>query len=145
MSIWVCFTCSLPPSPCRTCKTRPSGRVYVFVTSLTLPIPSNMRNTPIWVCSLCSSPPPPRPSLRTQEIHPSGCVLRVRRLPHPTHPFEHKKYTHLGVFFVFASFLTERHAHLGMPTCGFYKTHNPYPSKPVPMAAGMGFHRYGCG
>ena len=40
-------------SPCRTCKTRPSGRVYMFVASLTLPIPSNTKNTPIWVCFLC--------------------------------------------------------------------------------------------
>jgi len=50
------FTCSLPPSPCQTCKTHPSGRVYMFVASLILPIPSNTKNTPIWVCFSCSPP-----------------------------------------------------------------------------------------
>ena len=32
---------------------------YVFTTSLTLPIPSNTKNTPIWVCFSCSPPPSP--------------------------------------------------------------------------------------
>ena len=32
------FMCSLPPSPCWTCKTCLSGRVYMFATSLTCPL-----------------------------------------------------------------------------------------------------------
>jgi len=60
------FTCSpsLPPSPCQTCKTRPSGRVYMFVASLTLPIPSNTKNTPIWVYFSCSPPSLPNDTPR---------------------------------------------------------------------------------
>ena len=32
-----------------------------------------------------------------------------------------------------------------LKTRGFYKTHDPYLSKPVPVAAGTGFLGYGCG
>jgi len=53
-----CFTCSLP-HPVEHVKHVHLGVFYVFVASLTLPVPSNTKNTPIWVCFSCSPPPSP--------------------------------------------------------------------------------------
>ena len=44
------------------------------------------RKTRLLACFMCSLPPSPCLTCKT---HPFGCVLRVRRLPHPAHPLEH--------------------------------------------------------
>jgi hypothetical protein len=35
--------------------------------------------------------------------------------------------------------------HMGLGTLGFDETRDPYPQKPTPLAAGVGFHGYRCG
>ena len=58
------------------------------------------------MCFTCSPPPSSHPSPRTQKTWPSGCVLRVRHLPHPALPLKHEKHARLSMFYVFATSLT---------------------------------------
>ena len=77
------YTVTPPPHPVEHVKHVHLGMFYMFVASLTLPIPSNTKNTPIWVCFSCLPPPS---------------------------PLKHESHAHLGVSMFFFHFDTTRRA-----------------------------------
>ena len=135
----------LHPS-CRTCRTRPQGRVWRVRH---LPHPTfmpNTLNTPLGACSTClacSSPHPSTssphyPSCRTLKICPCGHVFGVQWLPSSPLLSQHPKcdvWSHFGCWLATSPLLPpqhiehQKHAHVGVflvldgfPSLPFYPT-----------------------